>query len=70
MKVAISATGNNLEAQVDPAFGRSKYFIIYDTDTNTHTDINVNTNTHNNTNKNTYTVSYPNIDTIKYCYTK
>jgi len=36
MKVAISATGNNLEAQVDPAFGRSKYFIIYDTDTNNH----------------------------------
>jgi predicted Fe-Mo cluster-binding NifX family protein len=28
MKVAISATGNDLEAQVDPAFGRCKYFII------------------------------------------
>ena len=35
MKVAISATGNNLEAQVDPAFGRCQYFIIYDTDTKT-----------------------------------
>jgi predicted Fe-Mo cluster-binding NifX family protein len=35
-KVAISATGNNLEAQVDPAFGRCKYFIIYDTDTKIH----------------------------------
>jgi len=36
MKVAISATGNNLEARVDPAFGRCKYFIIYDTDTKIH----------------------------------
>ena len=36
MKIAISATGNNLEAQVDPAFGRCKYFIIYDTDTKVH----------------------------------
>lgn len=36
MKFAISSTGNHLEAQVDPAFGRCKYFIIYDTDTKTH----------------------------------
>ncbi len=36
MKVAISATGDNLQAQMDPAFGKCKYFIIYDTDTNTH----------------------------------
>jgi len=36
MKVAISSTDNNLDAHVEPAFGRCKYFIIYDTDTNTH----------------------------------
>jgi predicted Fe-Mo cluster-binding NifX family protein len=36
MKVAISATDSNLEARVDPAFGRCQYFIIYDTDINTH----------------------------------
>ncbi len=29
-KVAISATGENLEAAVDPRFGRAEYFIIYD----------------------------------------
>lgn len=36
MKVAISATGDNLQAQVDQAFGRCNYFIIYDSDTDTH----------------------------------
>lgn len=30
MKVAISSKGTNLEAQVDPRFGRSQYFIIVD----------------------------------------
>lgn len=33
MKICISSTGNNLEAQVDPRFGRCAYFIFYDTDT-------------------------------------
>ncbi len=28
MKVAISSTGNTLESQVDPRFGRCAYFII------------------------------------------
>ena len=33
MKICITSTGDNLEAQVDPRFGRCPYFIIYDTDT-------------------------------------
>ena len=33
MKIAISATGTNLEAQVDPRFGRCQYFLIIDPDT-------------------------------------
>ncbi len=28
MKIVISATGPNLEAQVDPRFGRSSYFLL------------------------------------------
>jgi predicted Fe-Mo cluster-binding NifX family protein len=32
MKIAISATGNELTSQVDPRFGRAAFFIIYDTD--------------------------------------
>jgi len=36
MNVAISATTNNLDAHVDPAFGRCQYFVIFDTDTHTH----------------------------------
>jgi len=32
MKICITSTGDNLEAQVDPRFGRCPYFIIYDTD--------------------------------------
>jgi predicted Fe-Mo cluster-binding NifX family protein len=39
MKIAISATGDNLGAEIDPAFGRCSNFIIYDTDTDTHTVI-------------------------------
>ncbi len=34
MKIAITSNGTNLEADVDPRFGRCPYFIIYDTDTN------------------------------------
>lgn len=33
MKIAISATGIDLAAQVDPRFGRSKHFIIFDPET-------------------------------------
>ncbi|NHV96508.1 MAG: hypothetical protein HA494_01770 [Thaumarchaeota archaeon] len=33
MKVAVSAAGGSLDAQVDPRFGRCPYFVIVDTDT-------------------------------------
>ena len=33
MRVAISATGPTLDAEVDPRFGRCQYFIIVDPDT-------------------------------------
>lgn len=33
MKVAVSAQGKDLEAQVDPRFGRAAYFVIVDPDT-------------------------------------
>ena len=33
MKIAISARGQNLEAQIDPRFGRAPYFLFVDTDT-------------------------------------
>ena len=33
MKVAISATGPSLDAEVDPRFGRCQYIIVADTDT-------------------------------------
>lgn len=32
MKVAITSTGNTLEAKLDQRFGRCKYFVIYDTE--------------------------------------
>ena len=32
MKIAITTSGDSLEAAVDPRFGRAKAFIIYDTD--------------------------------------
>ncbi|MDD5700689.1 MAG: NifB/NifX family molybdenum-iron cluster-binding protein [Dehalococcoidales bacterium] len=33
MKIAISATGTNLEAMLDPRFGRCQYFIYVDLET-------------------------------------
>jgi len=33
MKIAISSQGNFPDSNVDPRFGRAKYFIIYDTET-------------------------------------
>jgi predicted Fe-Mo cluster-binding NifX family protein len=33
MLVAITSTGNSLESNLDPNFGRCSYFAIYDTET-------------------------------------
>lgn len=33
MKIAVSAMGTDLNAQVNPRFGRCQYFIIVDSDT-------------------------------------
>ena len=33
MKILITSQSNQLTADVDPRFGRAKYFIIYDTET-------------------------------------
>jgi len=33
LKIAISATGPSLDAEVDPRFGRCQYFVIVDPDT-------------------------------------
>ena len=33
MKIGITSTGKELNAQVDPRFGRCRYFLIVDTDT-------------------------------------
>lgn len=34
MKIAITSTGAKLEDKVDTRFGRCRYFILFDTDTN------------------------------------
>ena len=33
MKIAISATGSTLDAEVDPRFGRCQYFILAEPET-------------------------------------
>ncbi len=33
MKIAITSTGNRLDAKIDKRFGRCSFFVIYDTDT-------------------------------------
>jgi len=32
MKIAVSSSGNNLDSQIDPRFGRCAYFVIVDTE--------------------------------------
>ena len=34
MKIAITATGKEISSAVDPRFGRAKFFIVVDTETN------------------------------------
>jgi len=33
MKIALTAQGDHLDAQVDPRFGRARAFVLYDTET-------------------------------------
>ncbi len=35
MKVMVSSTGDGLDAEMDPRFGRCQYFVLVDTDTMT-----------------------------------
>jgi len=44
MKVAITSQGPDMNSAVDPRFGRAKYFIVVDTDTD---DFSANDNTQN-----------------------
>lgn len=33
MKIAIASSGRDMQAQLDPRFGRAPFFVVYDTDT-------------------------------------
>jgi len=44
MKIAITASGNALDCEVDPRFGRAGFFIVYDTDNDSYTVIDNNQN--------------------------
>jgi predicted Fe-Mo cluster-binding NifX family protein len=33
MKIAVSSQGRNLDSEIDPRFGRAKYFLVIDSDT-------------------------------------
>jgi predicted Fe-Mo cluster-binding NifX family protein len=33
MKIAVSATGGSLDAQIDPRFGRCSYFVVVESET-------------------------------------
>jgi predicted Fe-Mo cluster-binding NifX family protein len=44
MKIAISSQGKYPESNVDPRFGRAKYFIVYDTETDSFSAIDNNQN--------------------------
>ena len=39
MKVAVTAQGEGMDAQVDPRFGRAKYFVVVDTETGEHESV-------------------------------
>lgn len=32
MKIAVTSTGNTMDAGIDPRFGRCSYFVVYDTE--------------------------------------
>lgn len=33
MKVVLTATGNSLDSEIDPRFGRAQYLVLFDTET-------------------------------------
>ena len=39
MKVAVSAVGKDLDSQIDPRFGRAKYFVVVDSDSGEIVDV-------------------------------
>jgi len=39
MKIAITAVGTDLDSNIDERFGRARYFVVVDTDTDTVTDV-------------------------------